>query len=229
MKIINPRIQIQEVLEYNIMKQLIERCGRTCYKSEDKITNESADKFIKMIINRKHKSVLEHVSIPVKIICDRGVSHELVRHRLASYSQESTRYCNYNDNKFNNEITLIKPLFFKEDNTDKASMTWYKAMKECEDAYFDLLKNNMTPQDARSVLPNSLKTEINMTCNIREWHTVFDQRLKLDAHPQMIQVMITIVCKFIERFPIFFEEYRENLNKCIEYFERNHYEIADAI
>lgn len=227
MKIINPSIQIQETLSYNEMKHLIERCGRTCYKSEDKINEDSAEKFIKMIINRKHKSVLEHVGIPIKLICDRGVSHELVRHRLASYSQESTRYCNYSDDKFDNEITVIKPLFFKENNIDKASMIWYKAMKECENAYFDLLKNNITPQDARSVLPNSLKTEINMTCNIREWHTVFDQRLKLDAHPQMIQIMITIASVFMEKFNIFFEDYRENLNKCIEYFERNNYEIAD--
>lgn len=225
MKIIRPAIQFYNTIDYNTMKKMIEFAGRTCYKSEDKINENSCDNFIKNIIKKNHKSVLEHIMINIKFFCDRGVSHELVRHRLASYSQESTRYCNYSSDKFDNEITFIKPLFFGLDPIK--TEIWTNSMKNSEESYFKLLQNDTSPQDARSVLPNSLKTEINMSANIRQWHTVFEQRINLAAHPQMIQIMITTLSEFIRRFPIFFEDYKDILNKAIDYFNYNNYEIAD--
>jgi thymidylate synthase (FAD) len=166
-----------------ILKKL-ELCGRVCYKSEHHIGTNTANDFIdKKIVQggRGHLSVIEHCNITVRIITDRGVSHELVRHRLASYSQESTRYCNYSKKAFNNEITLIKPTWFDKDvsvynnydinlnkNLSAQELIWLNTMIDVECAYFDLLSSGITPQNARSVLPNSLKTEIIITANLRE-------------------------------------------------------------
>ena len=135
----------------------IEQAGRTCYKSEDKITETSATPFIERLIASGHESVLEHQSFSVRFITDRGVTHELVRHRLASFSQESTRYCNYSKDKFGNELTFILPTFLYGYGSDNPSWEhWQKAMEDSEDRYFELLEDGLTPQDARSVLPNSL-------------------------------------------------------------------------
>ena len=143
-------------------------------KSEDKITNDSAAKFVRGIIKSGHESVLEHGTISVKFICDRGVTHEIVRHRIAAYCQESTRYCNYSKDKFNNEITVIKPIFWNEDS--EQYKIWYNSMLASEKAYFDLLATGSTAQEARDVLSNSLKTEIVVTYNIREWRHFFELR-----------------------------------------------------
>lgn len=145
----------------------IEPAGRICYKSEDRITDESAENFVRMLIERGHESVLEHESITVRFVCDRGVSHEIVRHRIASFSQESTRYCNYSGNRFGNQITFIKPCFLDEGTG--GYKLWKQAMFVAEKEYFELLNWGCTPQEARSVLPNSTKTEIVMTANLREW------------------------------------------------------------
>jgi len=133
---------------------------------------------------------MEHAGFSVKFICDRGVTHELVRHRLAAYSQESTRHCNYSKDKFNREITVIRPLFFEEGSLKYKH--WKRACKDTENAYFDLLDAGASPQEARSVLPNSLKTEIVMTANLREWKHVFAMRCSDKAHPQIRQVMIPL-------------------------------------
>ena len=186
MNIIEPRVIIESKINQKEAMDLIERAGRVCYKSESKIEGGSAEKFIKGIISRGHESVIEHISITVCVICDRGVSHEIVRHRIASYSQESTRYCNYTTDKFSNEITVIKPLFWDEGS--KKYDEWKKAMANCEKAYFSLIKEGASPQEARSVLPNSLKTEIFITMNIREWRHFFSLRCNKSAHPQMQQI-----------------------------------------
>ncbi len=186
MKIIKPSIEILDnITPVEVLKKL-ELCGRVCYKSEDKITDESAVKFISNIIKRGHESVLEHVSFSVRFICDRGVSHEIVRHRIASYSQESTRYCNYSKGQFNGEITVIEPLYL-EPGTEGYEI-WKKACQEAEDNYFKLLQYGCTAQEARAVLPNSLKTEIVMTANIREWRHFLKLRTSKAAHPQIKEV-----------------------------------------
>lgn len=165
--------------------QLIERAGRTCYKSEEKITDESAGAFVKMLMKRKHFSVLEHASATFRFITDRGVTHEMVRHRLAAYSQESTRYCNYEKDKFDGEIKVIKPPF----ETISGEKFWDDAMDFAERSYICMIRAGEPPQIARSVLPNSLKTEIVMTCNFREWLHVFDLRTSKAAHPQIKEIM----------------------------------------
>lgn len=184
-----------------IMKH-IELCGRVCYKSEDRITEDSADAFIANIIKRGHEAVLEHFNITVKFICDRGVSHEIVRHRLASYCQESTRYCNYSEKGFGNEITVIQPLFLEPGTP--AWDTWKDACEAAESTYFDLLEYGCTPQEARSVLPNSLKTEVVMTADIREWRHFLKLRAAPPAHPQMREVAIPLLRDFNSSMPALF-------------------------
>lgn len=182
----------------------IEQCGRVCYKSESKIMGGSAETFCKNLIARGHEAVLEHASFTAKFICDRGISHEIVRHRLASYCQESTRYCNYSKDKFGGEITVIKPLFLEEGT--KAYKVWSLAMQDCEDAYFTLLNIGLTAQQARAVLPNSLKTEVVMTTNIREWRHFFQQRTSPAAHPQMRELATQLLSMCRENIPVLFDD-----------------------
>lgn len=211
MKIINTAIEILDAPEYGAMLKKIERIGRVCYKSEDKIREDTAEGFIRGIIKRGHESVIEHQSITVKVICDRGVTHEIVRHRLASYSQESTRYCNYTDGKFGGQISVIDPRsgfgwdLEKEDDMNKWKV-WNKAMGAAEWSYRQMLKYGATPQEARSVLPNSLKTEIVMTMDLREWRHFIRLRDSRAAHPQMQEVAHMIASEFIKRYPVFFED-----------------------
>ena len=291
MKIINAQASV--LVENDPIKK-IEKCGRVCYKSEDKITEDSAEKFVASIIKRGHEAVLEHASfifkvsrsvyedlrgkvnfvenhypvklylrftdsegyivsgnvrawrdfflfsgvppymndfveanpilfpefksdspfnleggewsirqistneivstyqrlvhedVSVKFICDRGISHEIVRHRPASFCQESTRYCNYSKDGFGGEITVIKPMSF--DCSDSPYRIWKRSCENAETAYFDLLDEGCTPQEARDVLPNSLKTELIMTAPLMEWCHFFNLRMSPAAHPQMQEV-----------------------------------------
>lgn len=201
MKVIRPSIEILSKESYEDMLELIELAGRTCYKSEDNITDDSAERFIKSLMDKKHKSVLEHAKVTIRVICDRGVTHEIVRHRMASYSQESTRYCNYSKDKFGNEITVIKPCFLEE-NTEKYNL-WLKTCENCEKSYFEMLNMGMTPQEARDILPNSLKTEIVMSLNISSWRNFFELRTPKAAHPQMREVAKMIFDEFKAKYPIF--------------------------
>jgi thymidylate synthase (FAD) len=180
------------------LENIIERAGRVCYKSEDRMTRESAAKFIAHLDSLQHESVLEHGAITVHFVCDRGVSHELVRHRIASFSQESTRYCNYSKDKFGQEITVIEPIFFNE---DFQRLRWKEACQAAEIAYFELIESGAKPQEARSVLPNSLKTEVIMTANPREWRHVFKLRCSHAAHPQMRELMVPLFVEFNRRWP----------------------------
>lgn len=174
--------------------QLIERAGRVCYKSEDRITGTSASKFVRMIRDRNHASVLEHSMLSVLFVTDRGVSHELVRHRLASFSQESTRYCNYNGG-----VTFIRPPFWGSGTN--GYVLWLEAMMLAEDTYLKLLSSGAKPEEARSVLPNSVKTEIVVTANLREWRHIFSLRTAKAAHPQMRQVMCPLFAEMCDALP----------------------------
>lgn len=182
----------------------IEKCGRICYKSEGKITDDSYILFIQKIIERGHEAVLEHFSISIKFVCDRGVSHEIVRHRLASYCQESTRYCNYIKDDFGGEITVIKPCYLVEGT--KSYFDWKESCEKSESAYFDMLEFGCKPQEARAVLPNSLKTEIMMTANLREWRHFFRLRCSKAAHPQMREVAFKALVAMQEYIPIIFDD-----------------------
>ena len=204
MKIISPSFEIMSLVDGKAVLNHIEKCGRVCYKSEDKITETSAAAFVAGIIKRGHEAVLEHFNITVKFICDRGVSHELVRHRLASYCQESTRYCNYSKEGFGGEITVIRPAFLVEGT--KAFAYWRGACETAERSYFSLLEWGCSPQEARSVLPNSLKTEVVMTANLREWRHFFKLRTAPAAHPQMREVAIPLLHQMQELVPVVFDD-----------------------
>ena len=215
--------------------QAIETAGRTCYKSENNITPESAARFVKRIAKNGHEAMLEHASMTVKFIVDRGVSHELVRHRLASFAQESTRYCNYSQDKFGNEITVIAPVFYNEvpkelkskieqavakvriDYDSLADISgsdlafryylWFYSCLISEKAYFNLLEKGATPQEARSILPNSLKTEVIMTANMREWRHFFRLRAAGETgkpHPQMVEVALPLLKEMQSYMPELF-------------------------
>jgi thymidylate synthase (FAD) len=185
----------------------LERAGRTCYKSEERIDEQSAQGFVRRLIASGHHSVIEHASISVRLVCDRGVSHELVRHRLAAFSQESTRYANYSQDKFGGEITVIRPLFWAPGT--QAHDLWLKSMRQAEAAYLELLGLGAKPQEARSVLPNSLKTEVVMTANLREWRHVLGLRCGRASHPQMREIMLPLLSHFYEVVPVVFDDLYE--------------------
>jgi thymidylate synthase (FAD) len=212
-KFVKPSFEITLPMPGLEMLKHIEKAGRTCYKSEDKITDDSAEKFVAMLIKRGHESVLEHCGFSVRFICDRGVSHELVRHRIASFSQESTRYVGYQ-----NAMEFIIPPWLRlqpcEFDLDRGwydtfcvdtQCTWINAMQDSAHHYLNLIEAGWRPEQARSVLPNSLKTEIVMTANCREWRTVLKVRDHAAAHPQMREIMEPFHIKISGMIPGVFE------------------------
>lgn len=203
MKIISPSYEIMTPINGLEMLKHLELAGRVCYKSEDKITDESCKKFTKMIKTRKHESVLEHCSVSVRFICNRGFTHELVRHRVASFSQESTRYVNYSKGKHGSEITVIVPPNFSTWEVE-ARLEWEYAMEDCERRYMRLLELGRSPQEARGVLPIDVKTEIVITANLREWMHIFDLRCSSNAHPSMQELMIPLRAEFKQELPELF-------------------------
>ncbi len=200
MKIIKPSYQIITEINRKEVLEHLERIGRTCYKSEDNITEDSASNFVSMLINRGHEAMIEHFNISVRFICNRGFTHELVRHRIASYAQESTRYCNYKDN-----FTVIQPANFNNWNND-AQVLWRDLMLLCEHTYNVLIHIGLTPQDARGVLPIDIKTEIVITANLREWRAIFKLRANKHAHPSMQQLMYPLQKELHELLPEIFNE-----------------------
>lgn len=204
MKIINADVEFITPIDGAAILKRLEQCGRVCYKSEAKITDTSAPAFVAGIIKRGHEAVLEHCSFTVKFICDRGVSHEIVRHRVASYCQESTRYCNYSKEGFGSEITVIMPCFLHP-YTDGFNL-WEEGCLFAEQTYFNLLECGCSPQEARSVLPNSLKTEVVMTANIREWRHFLKLRCSPAAHPQMREVALILLDKLHSLIPVCFDD-----------------------
>ena len=212
MNIIRPSVEIIDMDDYDKIIKKIEKIGRVCYKSEANISDESAERFISNILKRGHESVIEHEAVTVRMICDRGVTHEIVRHRIASYSQESTRYCNYAGDKFGSQITVIDPaggFTYDHDNEkDRARYAvWKEAMENAEKSYFRMIELGATPQEARAVLPNSLKTEIVITMNLRSWRNFFRLRCDDHAHPQMREVAGIALKVFQEKLPIFFSDF----------------------
>lgn len=204
MRIIKPSFEILTHRAEEGMIRQTEQAARTCYKSEDKVKIGSGYNLVKSLIKRGHHTPLEHISVSVKIICDRGVMAEITRHRLCAFSIESTRYANYSKDKFGKEITVIQPFFFKPGTESYAR--WENSCQHSEWDYLVLLKYGATPQEARSVLPNSLKTEIVMTANLREWMHIFKLRCSPKSHPQMNEIMIPLRDEFISRWPCFFED-----------------------
>ncbi len=210
MKITEPTITIETPLDGAEILKAIERAGRTAYKSESRITDDSAERFVRMLLDRGHESPLEHQSITVRIVCDRGISHELVRHRLASYTQESTRYCRYGSNNSksgenctDNGIEFIKPVNIPQNTVEY--VVWMQACQEAEKAYNRLLSSGCKPETARSVLPNCLKTEIVMTANLREWRHILKLRAAPEAHPDMQRLMLKLRQELREKVPVVFD------------------------
>jgi thymidylate synthase (FAD) len=218
-KYIEPSVEILSNFDGKEVLKLIERAGRTCYKSEDLITDDSAGAFVKMLIGRDHMAMIEHFNITVKFIVNRGFTHEAVRHRLASFAQESTRYVNYSKDKSDNQITVIDQreimreemrLNYKRTNFDVdfacALVSWREHMERCENEYIYLIKCGFTPEMARGVLPIDLKAEIVMTANLREWRHIFDLRCANYAHPFMRFMMRKTLKMFHEKLPIVFDD-----------------------
>jgi thymidylate synthase (FAD) len=185
--------------------RLIEKAGRTAYKSEDRITRDSYDKFIRGLIKRGHEAVIEFGSMTVKFITDRGVSHEIVRHRMCSFVQESTRYCNYDEDQFGRELTVVKPSTW-DSWTDSQRDWWKGSLEYAELNYLEMVQDDMEPQQARSVLPNSLKTEIVVRANFREWRHIFSLRaISKAAHPDMRSLMIPLYKECSHLLPCVFD------------------------
>lgn len=263
MILMKPSTIIEDIPTGNEILNRIEKAGRTCYKSEDshdkqveklldddtfnpdlrviigdtrrdKAHQKVSENFVRMLLNKKHESTIEHVSATVRFIVDRGVTHELVRHRLASFSQESTRYVDYTGTKTSGHCQFIippwcdlKPGVYTQEQTDGgldfwkcdeewvdtndlgegcSAYTWLWAMHDAERYYQGLRSHAWTPQQARSVLPNSTKTEIVVTANMREWRKIFELRASEAAHPQMREVMIPLLNEFKARVPVLFED-----------------------
>lgn len=231
MKLIKPSFNIISNIKNEDLKQ-IEKIGRICYKSEDKITANSYNVFVKNIVQNNHMAILEFYDITVIFTCDRGISHELVRHRLCSFAQESTRYCNYNKDKFGNQCTFILPNWInnitegiysfnknkdiilkdktleisslKSESWEEPSIMWLRHMLWSESTYLKCLKKKWTPQEARTILPNSLKTEIAVKANLREWKHIFNLRDSKFAHPQMREIIKPLHDEFKKILPQIF-------------------------
>lgn len=206
MRIISPKVEIIDNLNGEEILKKIEKIGRVCYKSEDNIKEESAERFVRNIINSGHESVIEHVSISVRVICDRSTSHQWVRHRLASYSQESQRYCNYNKDKFGNELTFVDLNTFADLSDNNIAI---EELERIESLYMTLIKEGVKPEDARSILPNCTKTEFICTMNLRGWRHFFEMRCDNHAQHQIRYLAKSLLKKMSVYIPIVFDDLRE--------------------
>ena len=217
MKIVEPKYEILTDISEGGIKELqqIERVARVCYKSEDKITpdGESAKKLVGFLVKQGHEAMLEHSQLSVLFTCDRGVANELVRHRIASFAQESTRYCNYSKEKFGGELTFIWPSYIRgeqycelNDSEVTIKSSFLEAMTYAEKNYKLMIANGMRPEQARCVLPLCLKTEIVVTANYREWRNIFKLRTPVAAHPQMRELMCPLLMELQKKIPVVFDD-----------------------
>lgn len=206
MKVVSQSYEILTDLSDPISSILkpIEVAGRTCYKSEDKITDDSCIKFCKMLIDRNHTAMLEHSQLSVRFITNRAIANEIVRHRIASYAQVSTRYCNYSKDKFGSEITVIEPANITNDSQNYS--IWWSSCKNAEDSYMAMLSNDVKPEIARDVLPLSLATELVVTANIREWRNILQLRTSKFAHPQIVSLMKSLLSELKLKIPVLFDD-----------------------
>ena len=236
MKLINSSVQILDEINESEVINKIAKVARTCYKSEDASTTDKDKALVKRLIQSGHEAMIEHYSISVKFICDRGVSHELVRHRMASFAQESTRYCNYSKDKFGSELTFIIPTWtnlvegkytnwdgdwchveelklLKKDVSDKTDQ-FLHLCEYAETSYELMIDRGATAQEARQVLPNAIKTEVNMTANLREWRHFFKLRCATAAHPDMRVLALDLLKQMYIAIPTVFEDlYKEFINE----------------
>ena len=207
MRVINAGYEIISDLNGAEILKHIERCARVCYKSEDRITDGSAEKMVAALIRSGHEAMLEHYSFTVKFICDRGIANELVRHRIASFAQESSRYCCYAKDKFGKELTFINPCFWEPDSDNYAR--WFHEMDESEKTYLAMIESGATPEQARDILPMSIKTEIVMTANLREWRHFLKLRAEVvtgKPHPQMLEITIPFLNELKQKIPVVFDD-----------------------
>ena len=217
MRTVEASVEFINPPEYAVVLDTIEKVGRTCYKSEHLITEDSAEGFVRRLIQRGHEAMIEHGSVTMRFINDRGISHEEVRHRIASFGQESTRYCNYSKDKFDGEVTYIDIERGMELDATVSKLQfevklaiiheWMIACLDAERHYMRMLELGATPQIARSVLNNSTKTELCVTMNFREWRHFIRLRNDPTAHPQMREVAQQALDMLYEKYPVFFEEF----------------------
>ena len=214
MKIVEPWIEVEKIDGIKIMKK-IERACRTCYRSEGKITEDSYKRLLTNCINRGHESVLEHEKVTVRIYNDIGSYKDLTRHRFASFSVESTRYCSYDKDKYGNEISFMDPVYIED---EKVYEVWKKTMQDIENSYLEMKKLGATTDMCRNILPHSTAAEYTMTANIREWKHIFELRANNHVHPAIRQVMIPLLKYFKEQMPDIFGDipYDEEFNQ--EYY-----------
>lgn len=217
MKIVEPSYEILTDISKDGIRELqqIERVARVCYKSEDKIKEDgsSAKKLVSFLVKQGHEAMLEHSQLSVKFICDRGIANELVRHRIASFAQESTRYCNYASERMGGEIQVIMPYYIPREQFCKLSdrevdikTAWIESVCEAESKYLVMIQSGMRPEEARCVLPTCLKTEIVVTANYREWRNIFKLRTPVAAHPQMRELMCPLLKELQKKIPIIFDD-----------------------
>ncbi len=212
MKLVDPVLYVENYDGKKIMHR-IERACRTCYRSENLITEESYKTLLKNCLNRGHESILEHEKISIRMICDIGVYKDLTRHRFASFSIESTRYCNYGKDKYDNQIKFIKPAHIEEGT--QIYDLWKKSLEQIEENYVKMSEIGAKPDQLRMILPHSTAAEVNMTCNIREWRHVLSLRCAKMTHPTIRQLLIPLLLKFKQDMPELFEniEYDEDFPK----------------
>lgn len=204
MKIIKPSFSIWDSAIWgSSAAEKIAWCGKTCYQSE---VDKDPSAFVGKIMERGHYSVLEHVVLTVKFVCSRSLANQIVRHRLGAYSQESTRYCNYSQERFGRELTFIEPCFFTVEEKDRAALkrTWEFGGGVCESLYLQMIEKGAKPEEARALLPLSLKTELAVTYNIRQWLHVLETRLTKASAPEMLQMMLPLAERFAIRAPEIF-------------------------
>lgn len=217
MKIVEPKYEILTEISKDGIKELkqIERVARVCYKSEDKITEdgESSKKLVGFLVKQGHEAMLEHSQLSVLFTCDRAIANELVRHRIASFAQESTRYCNYASERLGGEIQVIMPYYIPREQfcklTDEevdVKTAWIESVCEAESKYLVMIQSGMRPEEARCVLPMCLKTEIVVTANYREWRNIFKLRTPVAAHPQMRELMCPLLKELKKKIPVIFDD-----------------------
>ena len=205
MKLIKSKVEILDNINGEDILKRIEQVARTCYKSEDKISEDSssARKLVTNLINSKHEAMLEFVDITVKFTCSRSIAQEITRHRLASFAMESQRFCAYNKDKFGNEVTFVLPSWV---NDNESTELFIQTLKNTELTYFELLNKGIKAQESREVLPNATKTELNMKCNLREWRHFFNLRCSQAAHPDIRVLALDLLKQFHEVIPIIFDD-----------------------
>lgn len=207
-KIVEPHVEIITPLDGEAILKHLELCARNCYKSEDKITPDSARTMIKKLLELGHEAMIEHYTLTVKLTCDIGVYKDLTRHRLVSFAIESTRYCNYSKGKFGNELSVIKPCHIKE-NTPEYDL-WLSTMQTIEKNYNQMAALGCRPDQLRMLLPHSTKADVIMTANLREWRHIFKLRCAPAAHPTVQEVMDMLLVKLRNEIPVIFDDINYN-------------------